>query len=195
MRQTATSTSYSTGHVRMAVLGMQTHVGTPLLAATSTPYSAGHVRTAVLGTKKRVRRLQKAATPHIAVGCLWNEDMCWHVAGGGNLHVLQWAWEHGCPWDDHTSCAKAAESGFLHVLQWARENDCPWHDLTCSSATFGGHLQWARENGCPWTELSLGCTHTHARRLQKVATSTSCSGGHERRTGVLGIRYNRPSLE
>ena len=40
----------------------------------------------------------------------------------GHLEVLQWAREHGCPWDKMT-CQYAARFGQLEVLQWVREND------------------------------------------------------------------------
>jgi len=39
------------------------------------------------------------------------------------------------------------------VLQWAREHGCPWNEWTCRQAAYGGHLemlQWLREHGCPW---------------------------------------------
>ena len=41
---------------------------------------------------------------------------------GGHLAVLQWAREHGCPWDSLTRL-NAAVHGQLEVLQWMREND------------------------------------------------------------------------
>jgi len=84
-------------------------------------------------------------------GCPWNEWTCWKAAEGGHLEVLQWAREHHCPWDEWT-CWKAAEGGHLEVLQWAREHHCPWNEWTCRKAAEEGHLevlQWARENGCP----------------------------------------------
>ena len=36
--------------------------------------------------------------------------------------MLQWAREHGCPWDSSTR-RYAAMHGQLQVLQWVREND------------------------------------------------------------------------
>jgi hypothetical protein len=50
-----------------------------------------------------------------------------YAALNGHLGVLQWAHEHGCPWDEST-CANAAEHCHLHVLKWARENGCPWNE-------------------------------------------------------------------
>jgi len=46
---------------------------------------------------------------------------------------------------------EAAASGNLDLLKWGRENGCPWDEWTCTLAAAGGHLdtlQWARENGC-----------------------------------------------
>ena len=50
---------------------------------------------------------------------------CMYAAIGGQLEMLQWARQNGCPWDEHT-CACAAKGGHLEVLQWARENGCPF---------------------------------------------------------------------
>jgi hypothetical protein len=44
------------------------------------------------------------------------------AAKSGHLEVLQWARQHGCPWDSRT-CSYAAIAGHLDVLQWLREND------------------------------------------------------------------------
>ena len=32
--------------------------------------------------------------------CPWNARTCALIARGGNLEVLQWAREHGCPWQE-----------------------------------------------------------------------------------------------
>ena len=42
----------------------------------------------------------------------------WH------LEVLQWAWEHHCPFDTGT-CKAAAEGLHLDVLKWAMEHGFP----------------------------------------------------------------------
>ena len=76
------------------------------------------------------------------------------AARGGQVTVLEWAWEHGCQWADGTGiCRATAGGGHLGVLQWAREHGCPWDAGTCLAAAGGGHvgvLQWAREHGCHW---------------------------------------------
>ena len=69
---------------------------------------------------------------------------------------MQWAREHGCPWDEMT-CVFATLGGHLAVLQWAREHNCPWDWQTCitysvllSSQRHMEILKWAREHGAPW---------------------------------------------
>ena len=63
---------------------------------------------------------------------------------------MQWAREHGCPWDSDT-CHFAARGGHLEVLQWAREHHCPWHEAYVRAyANVGGHvevLRWLDEQG------------------------------------------------
>ena len=47
-------------------------------------------------------------------------------------------------------CSCAAGKGDLEILKYAREEGCPWSERTCSNAAFNGHLdclKWARENG------------------------------------------------
>jgi hypothetical protein len=85
-------------------------------------------------------------------GCPWDEETCRAAAQGGHLDVLKWAREHGCPWNANT-CRDAAEGGYLDVLKWAREHGCPWNGFTCYDAARHGHLEtlkWAYEHGCPW---------------------------------------------
>jgi len=85
-------------------------------------------------------------------GCPWDQWICAIAAKDGHLEMLQWAREHGCPWDDMV-CLYAAVGGHLNVLQWLRAGHCPWDKWTCRAAAMYGHLellQWARANGCPW---------------------------------------------
>ena len=55
------------------------------------------------------------------------------------------------------TCAFAAENGHLHVLRWARENGCPWDENTCAFAKAYNHVdivRWVTENGCPQKKMS-----------------------------------------
>jgi len=93
----------------------------------------------------------------VANGCQWQfAQTCNTLARAGNLEVLQWAREHGCPLRAGT-CRAAAECGHLEVLKWAREQDCQMNEATCRSAAGGGQLEvlmWLREHGYPWNEMT-----------------------------------------
>ena len=72
----------------------------------------------------------------------------------GNLVMLQYLHEKGCPWDEDT-CTGAARGGHLDCLKYACENGCPWNARVCSNVAGGGHLEFLKylhEKGCPWNE-------------------------------------------
>ena len=74
------------------------------------------------------------------------------ASGIGELEILQWAKEAGCPCNQST-CQGAAKAGDLVMLQWARRQACPWDQRTSAAAARYGHLEvlkWARQEGCPW---------------------------------------------
>ena len=92
-------------------------------------------------------------------GCPWDEDTVLCAAYNGHLECLKYAHEKGCPWDEET-CANAANYSHLECLQYAHEKGCPWDEYTCSNAAFNGHLKclkYAREKGCPWDKYT--CRH------------------------------------
>jgi hypothetical protein len=46
-----------------------------------------------------------------------------------------------------------AETGQLEVLEWVTEEGCPLTEDACVAGARGGQipsLQWIREQGCPW---------------------------------------------
>ena len=65
--------------------------------------------------------------------------------------TISWALEK-CSEEKERFCARMAENGNLELLQFLHENGCPWGNLTCSRAAKNGHLEclkYAHENGCP----------------------------------------------
>lgn len=75
-------------------------------------------------------------------------------AFGGHLCCLEYAINHGCPWNVLT-CANAAGGGHLSCLRYAHENGCPWNESTCAAAAYHGHLsclEYADMHHCPWDE-------------------------------------------
>ena len=49
------------------------------------------------------------------------ERFCAQMARNGNVELLKFLRENGCPWDRFT-CYKAAENGHLECLKYAHEN-------------------------------------------------------------------------
>ena len=97
-------------------------------------------------------------------GCPWNEETCSYAAKNGHLECLKYARENRCRWDKDT-CFWAAENSHLECLKYLHENGCPWDELTCSKAAKNGHfecLKYAHENGCPGSSK-------YARRLSNDA--------------------------
>jgi len=71
--------------------------------------------------------------------CPWDWTTCALAAKHGQLEVLKWALERGCPRGAGTLCAYAAVGGQLEVLTWLREHDYPWDgEITCAAAAQGG---------------------------------------------------------
>lgn len=112
----------------------------------------------------------------------YSSRLCIRSAEFGNLHVLKWARENGCPWDEATT-AFASRKGHLEVLKWARENGCPWDESVCIDAAHEGHLEvlkWARENGCPWNEnVCINAARGDQLEVLKWARENGCPWNDE----------------
>eukprot|EP01038_Epipyxis_sp_PR26KG_P018355 gene18355-25856_t len=99
---------------------------------------------------------------------------CEAIASTGRLDILQWALDHGCPWDARCASTCASE-GHMEMFRWIMDLNREFFpidmDSLCSNAASGGHLQllqlmikWARINGCRWDAN----TCTAAARLGKL---------------------------
>ena len=78
------------------------------------------------------------------------------VLAAGFIECLEYAHEHGCPWDAETSSCAAA-GGHLECLKYAHEHGCPWDAFTCIYASANGHLEclkYAHEHGAPWYPIN-----------------------------------------
>ena len=65
--------------------------------------------------------------------------------------TLTWALET-CSENKERFCTEMARKGDLELLQFLHEKGCPWDEATCSYAALNGHLEclrYAHENGCP----------------------------------------------
>lgn len=79
-----------------------------------------------------------------------NMNTCRFATMYGHVECLQYAHEHGCPWDEQV-CWKAAFNGHIDCLKYAHQNGCPWDVYTIRCAAESGHiecLKYAFDNGC-----------------------------------------------
>ena len=88
---------------------------------------------------------------------------CEAIASTGRLNILQWALDHGCPWDARCASTCASE-GHMEMFRWIMDLNREFFpidmDSLCSNAASGGHLQLlqlAREYDCPWDEHTFHC--------------------------------------
>eukprot|EP01036_Dinobryon_divergens_P035665 gene35665-46261_t len=118
---------------------------------------------------------------------------CDVIASTGRLDILQWALDHGCPWDARCACTCARE-GHMEMFRWIMDLNQEFFpidmDSLCSYAAFGGHLQLlqlAREDiwegdlanynkwmsGCPMNRS--GCLNAaNSNRWQRLMSWVAC---------------------
>ena len=68
--------------------------------------------------------------------CDWDWRTINAAAEQGNLAMVKYCFDNGCPMDDY-ACLCAAEKGHLDVLKYLHEHDCPWNSQAC---------YWAHKN-------------------------------------------------
>jgi hypothetical protein len=91
---------------------------------------------------------------------------CREVARMNKLEYLVWAREvKNCDWDLRTINA-AARQGNLAMVKYCVENGCPVDEVACLFATQEGHLdvlKYLHENDCPWNSSACYCAHRDNR--------------------------------
>jgi len=83
--------------------------------------------------------------------CNWNSWTINAAAIRGNLAIVKYCVENGCPMDA-CACWYAASKGHLDVLKYLHENDCPWDLGACFEAHENNRidcLNYLIEQKCP----------------------------------------------
>ena len=86
--------------------------------------------------------------------CDWNSRTINMASKRGNLAMVKYCVENGCPMDED-ACLYAAGEGHLDVLKYLHEHDCPWHSDACFYAHLFNHndcLNYLIEQKCPHWE-------------------------------------------
>ena len=90
----------------------------------------------------------------------WDSKVFTAAAGQGNLEVLKFLVDAGCPWDVNGATVTAASSeGHLETVKWLVSQGAPWSESgeTCTAAAGGGHtgvLRFLIEAGCPPDDMT-----------------------------------------
>ena len=86
-------------------------------------------------------------------GCAWDESTFSAAAKSGNIKLLQWLYDQNCPRSDSWTFWAAAKYGHKHVIRWLLQHEFVWDEKACSAAVAGDNfklLQWLRGQDCPW---------------------------------------------
>jgi hypothetical protein len=89
--------------------------------------------------------------------CDWEEGTINMAVYQGNLAMVKYCVENGCPMDVD-ACEFAAQEGHLDVLKYLHENDCPWDSEACFEPHLNNHvdcLNYLIEQKCPGFERYL----------------------------------------
>jgi hypothetical protein len=108
-----------------------------------------------------------------AEGWPWHQQVAKTVAARGDLEMLRWIREHGCPWVAYETYDAAAGSGNIPMVKWIKEQvpdvyisedalsaaasnghtdmcaylhseNCPHDEWACDGAAYGGHIDTLR---------------------------------------------------
>ena len=92
------------------------------------------------------------------------EWFCYKVASMNKLEYLVWAREvKNCDWDSWT-IEEAAKQGNLAMVKYCVENGCPMDEYACLCAAIEGHLdvlKYLHENDCPWDSWACSAAHVY----------------------------------
>ena len=78
----------------------------------------------------RMNKLEYLVWAREVKNCDWDSRTITAAAIRGNLAIVKYCVENGCPMYANT-CYNAAGEGHLDVLKYLHENDCPWHWEAC----------------------------------------------------------------
>jgi hypothetical protein len=122
----------------------------------------------------------------------WNSALCDGAAFYGELALLQWLHECGCPWHERTVLRYAIGRGSLDMLQWLQEATGPWpNSLKKPMLWIAGHrnylniVQWLHAQETAWPKKLYGTAEYHNKsinvcwsaRVVKWALAHGCSWG------------------
>jgi len=82
----------------------------------------------------RMNKLEYLVWLREVKNCDWYSGTINMASKQGNLSMVKYCVENGCPMHEWAACEWAAEKGHLDVLKYLHENDCPWNSRACYCA-------------------------------------------------------------
>jgi hypothetical protein len=119
--------------------------------------------------------------------CPWDASTSSNAARSGNVALLRWLRENGCPCDPQTLALPTAKSGSIECLEYIRDNGVTLHAAVLTemlnAAGCEGKLaavQWLRQQGAEWPhELGMYMCYSilllQSYRLLQGVRSFYCS--------------------
>ena len=105
----------------------------------------------------RMNKLEYLVWLREVKNCDWDSTTIYRAAKQGNLAMVKYCVESGCPMSAG-ACRVAARKGHLDVLKYLHENDCPWNSDACRGAHLNNRidcLNYLIEQKCPGFERYL----------------------------------------
>ena len=99
----------------------------------------------------RMNKLEYLVWLREVKNCDWDSWTINRAAYQGNLAMVKYCVDNGCPMDE-VACSWAASEGHLDVLKYLHEHDCPWDWRACVFAHKDNHvdcLNYLIEQKCP----------------------------------------------
>jgi len=88
----------------------------------------------------RMNKLEYLVWAREVKNCDWDSETINAASKRGNLAMVKYCVDNGCPMDEW-ACWIAAHEGHLDVLKYLHENDCPWHWEACFFAHRNNHVE------------------------------------------------------
>jgi hypothetical protein len=86
----------------------------------------------------RMNKLEYLVWLREVKNCDWNRRTIYEAAEQGNLAMVKYCVDNGCPMNAG-ACMYAAKKGHLDVLKYLHENGCPWNWGACLFAHRNNH--------------------------------------------------------
>ena len=87
----------------------------------------------------RMNKLEYLVWVREVKNCDWNSRTINEAASLGNLAMVKYCVDNGCPMHRY-ACLCAAQHGHLDVLKYLHEHDCPWNSGACFFAHRNNHV-------------------------------------------------------